>query len=100
MKKLLKILPIAGALFFSVAAVNAQDFETRYTDDDVATPPYGFYDVQSTGQGVISAALESGEPIQLINPAAPERYGDGRRFVSVNPRTGEPQGIKLIDVTW
>lgn len=100
MKNLLKTLPVAGALFLSAALVHAQDFQTRYTEDTVPTPPYEFYDVQSTGQGVISAALESGEPIQLINPAAPERFGDGRRFVSVDPRTGEPRGIKLIDITW
>ncbi len=50
--------------------------------------------------GLISAAIKAGNPIVLVNPLAPEYYGDGREFVNRDPETGEPKGIKVVEVTW
>ncbi len=45
-------------------------------------------------EGAVQVAIRTGQPIQLINPAAPASYGDGNSRVSHDPKDpGKPKGI-------
>ncbi len=45
-------------------------------------------------EGAVQVAIRTGKPIQLINPAAPAKYGDGNDRVSHDPKDpGKPKGI-------
>jgi hypothetical protein len=47
-------------------------------------------------EGVIQQALKTGQPVQLINPAAPAQYGSGHEHASHDPKNpGKPKGIVL-----
>ncbi len=46
---------------------------------------------------LIEAARE-GNPLQLVNPFAPARYGDGWSNVAFDPITGRARGIRLFAV--
>ena len=52
-------------------------------------------------EGAVQVALRTGQPIQLINPAAPAEYGNGHDRVSHDPKDpGKPKGIVLFAWTW
>lgn len=45
-------------------------------------------------EGAVQVAIRTGQPIQLINPAAPAEFGDGNDRVSHDPKNpGKPKGI-------
>ncbi len=46
--------------------------------------------------GAGPAILRARQPLQMFNPAAPKEYGDGTQFLSLNPHTGEPEGVTLL----
>lgn len=48
--------------------------------------------------GATVQAVKSGQPLQMINPCAPEKFGDGQANVSRDPATGRAQGLKLFVV--
>lgn len=50
--------------------------------------------------GVIARATRSGNPAQLLNPAAPAEYGSGRDVTrhEVDDPYQRPQGIRLVTV--
>ena len=48
-------------------------------------------------EGAVQIAIRTGQPIQLINPAAPARFGNGQEHVSHDPNNpGKPKGIVLF----
>ena len=48
-------------------------------------------------EGAVQVAIRTGQPIQLINPAAPARFGDAQDRVSHDPNDpGKPKGIVLF----
>jgi hypothetical protein len=58
--------------------------------------------------GVVPRAVRGGNPLQMLNPAAPARYGTAQQSVAVKPeypgqRNGKPEdsgkwnGIKLFE---
>ena len=58
--------------------------------------------------GVVSRAIREGNPLQMLNPAAPARYGTAQQSVTLKPdepgkRNGKPEdpgkwnGIKLFE---
>ncbi len=52
-------------------------------------------------EGAVQLAIRTGNPIQLINPAAPARYGNGHDHVSHDPQDpGKPKGIVLFAWTF
>ena len=52
-------------------------------------------------EGAVQVALRTGNPIQLINPAAPARYGNSQEHVSHDPNDpGKPKGIVLFAWSW
>src|SRR4030095_11398056 len=47
--------------------------------------------------GVGQVAIRQGSPVQLINPVAPARYGNGQEHVMHDPNDpGKPKGISLF----
>ena len=51
--------------------------------------------------GVVAQAFKMKHPLQLINPLAPKRDGDGRTNVSWDPdRPEKPKGIILFGIQW
>ena len=52
-------------------------------------------------EGAVQAAIRTGKPLQMINPAAPARYGSGEQHASHDPKdTGKPKGIVLFAWTF
>jgi hypothetical protein len=48
-------------------------------------------------EGAVQVAIRTGRPLQLINPAAPARYGNAQEHVSHDPNDpGKPKGIVLF----
>jgi hypothetical protein len=48
-------------------------------------------------EGAVQIAIRTGQPIQLINPVAPARFGNGQEHVSHDPNDpGKPKGIVLF----
>ena len=49
--------------------------------------------------GVIPRALRGGNPLQMLNPRAPARYGTAQQSVTVKPEVpGKWNGIKLFEI--
>ena len=48
-------------------------------------------------EGVVQVAIRQGNPMQLVNPVAPARYGNGQEHVMHDPNDpGKPKGISLF----
>ncbi len=51
--------------------------------------------------GILTRAFQSKSPWQLLNPAAPDSYGNGQEMVSKNPdELGKENGLILFGVEW
>jgi hypothetical protein len=48
-------------------------------------------------QGVVPRAVRGGNPLQMINPYAPAKYGTAEQSVVLDPDTGKWKGIKLFE---
>ena len=52
-------------------------------------------------EGVVQVALRHGNPLQMLNPAAPPQYGNAHEHVSHDPNDpGKPKGIALFAWTF
>ena len=49
---------------------------------------------------VIEPKVRVRNPLQLINPFAPAKYGEGIDRVVYDPITGEPRGVTLFGLRW
>jgi hypothetical protein len=60
-------------------------------------PPITARDVQ----GVIPRAVRGGNPLQMVNPRAPARYGTSEQSVTLKPDgSGKWNGIKLFEIVF
>ena len=51
--------------------------------------------------GVIPRAIRGGNPLQMLNPRAPARYGTAQQSVALETRrVGKMEGIKLFEFTF
>jgi hypothetical protein len=51
--------------------------------------------------GVIPRAIRSGNPLQMLNPLAPTKYGTAEENVLLDPdRPGKWDGIKLLGISF
>jgi hypothetical protein len=92
MKKYLSILLIALA-----ATASAQTFRTPATKKaKKPAPPPPIY--KENVQGVIPRAVRGGNPLQMLNPKAPAKYGTAAQSVILDPDTGKWRGIKLFEI--
>ena len=47
--------------------------------------------------GVIPTAVRNGNPLQVLNPKAPARYGNSQQHITTDPNDpGKPNGISLF----
>ena len=51
--------------------------------------------------GIVAQAFKMKKPLQMINPHAPAKYGNGQENVSWDPDKPEkPKGIILLGIQW
>ena len=62
----------------------------------MATPPPLLQRPQV--QGVVARGVRGGNPLQMINPMAPAKYGTAAQSVVIDPETGKWKGIKLFEI--
>ncbi|PWU20457.1 MAG: hypothetical protein C5B50_03880 [Verrucomicrobia bacterium] len=48
--------------------------------------------------GIAVQAAKTRNPLQLINPFAPARYGSGTDNLALNPINGRPEGLKVVGI--
>jgi hypothetical protein len=48
--------------------------------------------------GILVQAVKTDNPLQLINPAAPERYGSAEENILRNPASGRVSGLKFLEI--
>ena len=51
-------------------------------------------------QGSIPAAVRGGNPLQMLNPLAPAKYGTAHDHTIYEPYTWKWRGIKLFEIVW
>ena len=49
-------------------------------------------------EGAIPRGVRGGNPLQLLNPRAPAKYGTAAQNVVLDPVTGKWRGIKLFEI--
>lgn len=80
----------------------AQDFVAPRQPRRIITPPpqpVSPLDPDSTVDGMVAAMFQTKQPWQLINPAAPKGYGDGRYLTSWDPNEpGKPKGFIVFGI--
>lgn len=55
---------------------------------------------RSEVRGVIPRAVRGGNPLQMLNPKAPAKYGTADQSVVYNPFTGKYDQIKLVEIVF
>jgi len=106
MKKELLImsLVLAGGSLF------AQDFTARQRPVPPTRKAPGIVTHRAV-DGAVQKAVRSGNPLQMVNPFAPQEYGDGSECVyndgehdsignQNRGREGKPKGIRLFAFAW
>ena len=64
------------------------------------TRPPAFFS-QRAVSGVIPRAVRGGNPLQMLNPFAPAKYGTARESISVNPDVpGQVDGINFVSTPY
>ena len=53
-----------------------------------------------TYSGAVVKTVRSKKPLQMINPFAPARYGDGSENLAVDPVTGKARGVTLFSISF
>jgi len=107
MKTILKPVLLTAALWFGATTLaTAQDFTVSQTGDRISLPiatdedgePAPAPRAKEAIDGVVAMAVRSGQPIQMINPEAPKKFGKGYEMVSRNPAAprANPDGIILL----
>jgi hypothetical protein len=51
-----------------------------------------------TLSGIAVQAIKAENPLQLLNPIAPQKYGSGRDNVTREPRTGRVNGLRIFSI--
>ena len=51
-----------------------------------------------TFSGIAVQAVKAQNPLQLLNPIAPEAYGSGHDNVTRDPATGNVNGLKIFSI--
>jgi hypothetical protein len=51
-------------------------------------------------QGAVPRGVRGGNPLQMLNPLAPAKYGTSGQSVLLDPYTWKWNGIKLFEIVW
>ncbi len=94
----------AFVLFVSGSLCFGQELSATQGNPAVVIPPKQTNPERITPSargGVVFTAVRNGNPLQMLNPAAPARYGNSQDHVSYDPdHPGKPKGIKLFEWTF
>ena len=97
MKKLLILSMILVTAFAVTAPAQTFRAPAGQKKQKVAPPP----PISERGtQGAIPRGVRGGNPLQMLNPKAPARYGTAAQSVILDPDTGKWKGIKLFEFVW
>jgi len=93
MKKLAILVLVALAASAGAQSLQAPVSKKQQQKKVAPPPPVTKREVD----GVIPRAFQpGGNPLQMINPAAPAKYGTAAEHVVIDPQTGKWKGIKLF----
>jgi hypothetical protein len=76
----------------------AQTFKARQKKLPRPSPPPVVR--KDNTDGVLPRAARGGNPLQMLNPRAPAKYGTAQQSVAVDPDTGKWRGIKLFTINF
>ncbi len=48
--------------------------------------------------GIVVQAIKADHPLQLLNPAAPDEYGNGEESVMREPTAGRVNGLRIFSI--
>jgi hypothetical protein len=98
MKTLMVAVVLAGSL---AGGALAQDFVApKPSTPNVPLTKEPLQQRPSVG-GIVAEIFNVKKPWQLLNPAAPKEYGDGRKMVSYSEKDpGKPKGFIVASVEW
>jgi hypothetical protein len=101
----MKKLVIVAGIFVAIASlvlaqppqVQKKTFTAKVTKKakPAPTPP----PVKTENGGVLVRAAQ-GNPLQMLNPKAPAKYGKAEDSVELDPETGKWRGIKLFTINF
>ncbi|MGH8047561.1 MAG: hypothetical protein ACREKL_09965 [Chthoniobacterales bacterium] len=78
----------------------AQDFVAPQTQQNVPVIPAP-REMPPNIEGIVKEIFSVKKPWQLVNPAAPKQYGDGRNNVSYSEKDpGKPKGFIVFALDW
>jgi hypothetical protein len=93
MKKLAMSILIALAATAGAQTLRAPIATKKQMKKPVPPPPVYKQNVD----GVVARAFQpGGNPVQMLNPKAPAKYGTAEQAVVLDPETGKWKGIKLL----
>ncbi len=93
----LVLVASAGWSFGQVLSTNVGNPQITIPARPSPSPPV----TRTARGGVIPTAVRNGNPLQLLNPRAPARYGNSQEHVTFDPNDpGRPTGIKLFEWTF
>jgi hypothetical protein len=101
MKKYLILSALAILTAVSTAAAQSDSFETSVDRSLPQKPqPAPPITIPGTG-GVFQVAIRQGNPLQMLNPMAPSKYGTADEHATHDPKDpGKPKGIKFFEWTF
>ena len=96
--KILLIALLAGLVTTASAQIEAPIGPQKPVRAMPTPPPVA---VRPAVRGVAPRAFGPGRnPLQMLNPWAPARYGTGEQSVAYNPFTGRYDQIKLFEIVF
>jgi hypothetical protein len=87
---------LAGSILIALAvSAGSQTLRAPITKKKRPAPPPPVY--KQKVDGVLPRAFQQGgNPLQMLNPYAPAKYGTTEDHVVLDPETGKWKGIKLF----
>jgi hypothetical protein len=99
MKKVITLgILMAMAITVSAEPQKTKGFRTTVTRKKMVKTEKPAPVRRSEVDGVIPRALRGGNPLQMLNPMAPAKYGTGEQSVAYNPISGKYDQIKLFEI--
>src|SRR5436305_13974060 len=100
-EKYMKPLMFASRSALAITA-SAQSFRAPIGPQQpvraMATPPPLLQ--RPSVEGVVPRAVRGGNPLQMLNPMAPAKYGTAAQSVVIDPETGKWKGIKSFEMVF
>jgi len=95
MKKCIVILVTLTSLATAFAQTYRSPVGKQKPVRAMATPPPLS---KRAPEGVLPRAARGGNPIQMLNPLAPAKYGTSTDSLLIDPETGKWRGIKFFEI--